>query len=485
MAIGILVIAALLLAWTRIDGDESLWHDEAFTALNFIGPGPTVIVSGDYVPNDHIVFNLLTWATTNLLDDHTESSFRLWSTLPALAAIGVLGWWLWRRLSPWTATIFVVLALLSPLHLELARQARGYGIAFLALALLLVSADNAGRNGGRLAWAAFAGVGVVGSYNLPVFVLAFVGVAVAIVVTRPARLRACAITVLAAAGILLALYAPLLTDVLGSTDQEFGAPLPWHAPLTGPIQDLLAPSAELLLDAASAPTWAELVIAALVIAGIARLVLTDRARYAALLLVPVLFTYLALTFLRFFVEPRFTSYLLLPMLVLVAAALAAPIETVTRRLELRALAAIAAAGIAALGVLGTVRIVADAHESAELPIENFEMVGEIIDGAEIGPVITNTIRPEGLRYYLGRDRVAVLSGPYLRQAVCRGTAPFAFVDHPLAIGFEVPSPAPLRCLERRGGVRVQVRQRPERGGHIDVWIVPPRDEPAQGAESGG
>lgn len=474
VAVAILVLAALLVAWTRIDGvDSSFWHDEVHSVLTYIRPGPDAILFGDYIPNNHVLFSLLSWATTNLLDDYSESAYRLWSTLPALAAVGASGAWLWRRLGPWTAVGFAALVLTSPLHLELARQARGYGLTFLAMALLLIAADRSVLKGGRWNWVAFAAVGVVGTYTLPVFVLPFLGVALAIVAARPDLWRQCAIAVVGAAVVLLVLYAPLLADVVAASDQQTGSQLPWHGMLSGPVGDLLGPNAEVLLR--DAPQyWAKLLLAGLAMAGALRLAVTGRLYLGALLAVPVLFTYLVLTIGRLYYVPRFTSFLLLPLLALIATALATPFERLGGRSGVRAVAGLAAVVIAAVAVLGTIRIVEIANDRAELPIENFEQVAETVDGAGMRRVVTNSKRPEGLRYYVGRGRVEVLEGAALRRALCGDQAPFAFIDHPFGpeVGVKAPSTSGTDCLQKRGATLVEVPQQPDRGDTLNVWLVP-------------
>jgi hypothetical protein len=486
-AVGILVLAALLLAWTRSNGaDSSFWHDEVHTVLTYVRPGPDAILFGDYIPNNHVLFSLLSWATTNLLDDYSESAYRLWSSLPALAAVGASAAWLWRRLGPWTAVGFAVLVLTSSLHLELARQARGYGLTFLAMALLLIAADRSILKGGRWSWAAFAAVGVAGTYTLPVFVLPFLGVGLAIVAVRPSLWRQCAVAVAGAAAVLLVLYAPLLADVVAASDQQtgsqlprsdqqIGSQLPWHGMLSGPVFDFLGPHAEVLLR--DMPLyWAQLLLAGLAMAGGLRLALTGRLDLGALLAVPVLFTYLVLTIARLYYVPRFTSFLLLPLLALIATALATPFERLGERSSLRPVAALAAAAIAVVAVLGTVRIVQIADARAELPIENFEQVAEVVDGAGMRRVVTNSKRPEGLRYYVGRDRVEVLEGAALRRTICRDAAPFAFIDHPFGpeVGAEAPSTSGMGCLEKRGATLIEVPQQPDRGDTLNVWLVPRR-----------
>jgi hypothetical protein len=244
--------------------------------------------------------------------------------------------------------------------------------------------------------------------------------------------------------------------------------------LSGPVHDLLGPHAEVLLR--DAPQgWAKLLLAALGIAGALRLALMGRLDLGALLAGPVLFTYLVLTIARLYYVPRFTSYLLVPLLALIATALATPFERIAERGGARAVAGVAVVAIAVVAVLGTVRIVQIADYRAELPIENFEQVAEVVDGAGMGRVVTNSIHPDGLWYYVGRGRVEVLEGAALRRTLCRDAGPFAFIDHPLGseAGVEVPSTSAIGCLHKRGATLIEVPQQPDRGSDIlNVWLVP-------------
>src|SRR5215217_7481549 len=90
LAIGWLVLLGVVLIWTRLVGlDQSLQHDEAFAVEQYIEPGPSGTLFGQYEPNDHVLFNLVTWGTTQGLG-RSEALFRLWAALPGLAAAGLL-----------------------------------------------------------------------------------------------------------------------------------------------------------------------------------------------------------------------------------------------------------------------------------------------------------------------------------------------------------------------------------------------------------
>ena len=137
-AAAVVAIAAVWARWPALG--VSLWWDEAYSARQFIPFGPTKIIDPlYYLPNDHILFNLLAWATTAIVGT-TEAILRFWSVVPALAAGGVIGWWGWRRHGPVVGVAAALFIVTSPVHLGLSVQARGYGLGFLAAALMLVGA---------------------------------------------------------------------------------------------------------------------------------------------------------------------------------------------------------------------------------------------------------------------------------------------------------------------------------------------------------
>jgi hypothetical protein len=465
--------AISLLCWSRLANlGTSFWNDEAYTALKYADAGPRAIFRGEfYVPNNHVLFSLLTWATTHVFG-RFEAAYRMWSVLPALVAVGLVAWWARRFFGSVTGVAVVVLATVSGVHLVLAPQARGYGLAMLAGAVMLISAVRADQLRRRNDIALFALSGLVGICTLPVFVVAFISQAVVLFSRRELRrvtIAACALVGLASA----VFYAPLLRAMVDSSDQKVGEQLPWLGFLTGPYRHLGKPTI-----AAIVPQWSRFpsaedavvlgVVGVLAAFGAVRLLRQDS--YLCLhLFVPVMGTYLALTVARFYVEPRFASFLLFHVIVLLAVGVAALWELVSNRRALRPIAVV----VAVIACLVSGRyVVEQTRLQARRPWENFKAVGEVVTSTDIHRVYSNR-DPWSLQYYLKSDRLTALSPLALRwQLYCNFPAPFIFVAHH---GWGAVDPD-LTCLRARGAVEMHVPQQidsPVGGrGPVDVWVVP-------------
>ena len=75
-------VMGLVLVWSRLANlGTSFWSDEAYSAYYYAGRGPRGIFFGTYVPNNHALYNLLSWVTTGALG-RFEASYRIWSVVP-------------------------------------------------------------------------------------------------------------------------------------------------------------------------------------------------------------------------------------------------------------------------------------------------------------------------------------------------------------------------------------------------------------------
>jgi hypothetical protein len=477
VALGVLGVLGALLLWMLLVAlDQSLWHDEAFTALTYVSQGPDEIFFGTYVPNDHVLFNALAWVTTRAVGE-SEIAYRFWSVAPALAAAAAIVAWSWTRLGRWVAVVVGLLTVTSPVLLLLARQARGYGLGMLAGVLMLVFADRFARRQGWKSLTGFAAAGLIGTATLPVFAVAFAGQALPLLVARRTRKPVAAAVGAAGLGALL-LYAPLLSDILDSADQQFGRTLAWHGPLTTGATDLLGPNVQVVSDAELPPALPDATVAgdnaiagAIALAGAILLWRAGERMLTALLVLPSLCLYSVLTVGAFGVEPRFTSFLLLHAIVLAASGTVGLIATAPTA-SVRRAAVVAAAGVSVLALVHAVRLADDLHD---LPHENFKQAAEVVRSSGATRVLTDSTRPQGLQYYLGAANVVQLPAAELERRFCSAGGQFVYVDHPFRGEGDEPPPD-VRCLQRRGAKRVTVRQM-DRGERIDVWVVNGREVP--------
>ena len=173
----------------------SLWTDEAYSAVYYIPRGPAAIFDpAQYLPNNHVGFNLAGWILTRWLPS-SEAVLRLLSLVPALAAVWLLWWWARGRFGGRVAMLASILLVAAPIHLELSVQARGYGVGFLSAVGMLVGADLASERGGRWYWL-FGGSALLGIWTLPQLALLFAGHGAGAGRVRPAALpdrrRGCA-----------------------------------------------------------------------------------------------------------------------------------------------------------------------------------------------------------------------------------------------------------------------------------------------------
>jgi demethylmenaquinone methyltransferase / 2-methoxy-6-polyprenyl-1,4-benzoquinol methylase len=472
---GVLVaLAGVTLVWTQCLGlEQSLWGDELYSIVTRIEPGPAGIFR-HYIPNDHMLFALLAWASTAISGDRSAAAYRLWSVAPAIAGAALMTWWLWRRLDRWVAAVFAVLVAASPMYLDLGSEARGYGLGFLAGAVMVIGADRFAWTRSRGALALFAAGGLLGIWTLPVIVLPFLGVA-SVLMAHPALRRRVLVAVTLVGAASLIFYLPVLGGVISSSGQQYGALLPWYAVLTGPVRDLLAPSVSLVLGNVAVGVG-EAIAAALLIVGLAALWRRPERLLALLLVAPAVFTYLALKLLGFYVvdnfdshavlsllalRDRFTSYLLLPLLAGMAVGLVELGRSLARG-PVRALAVGACAVTLSLFALGQLDSLA--RHNAAVPLESYKEVGAIVRGTGIALTVTNRASRLGLRYYTG-GKPKILTPVALDAMFCSAQTGFIYVEHLLA-----PQRVDTSCLVRRGATEIRVPER--RGTPMTVYILP-------------
>jgi hypothetical protein len=474
--------------------DQSLQNDEIFSVEQYIEPGPDGTLFGDYEPNDHVLFNLVTWITTLGLG-RSEALYRLWSVLPGMAAVGLLAWWSWKRLGAWVAVVFSLLAVAAPNHLELFKQARGYGLVALAGAAMLVASDRVEATGSRRSLAAWAAAAFVGVYTHFAIALAVVGQAAVIAARRELR-RGIVVAFAIVVVVSLVGYAPLLGQII-SDFQDFYVRAPeggfglassapavlaavsldpaWHSFVSGPAT-LVAPITEL---AVTGDVREECEIAcftgrnllfyagpplALGLVGSAVLWLRGDRRLLLLLAGPMVFAYAAVTIFGIQLEDRFFSYMVLWALVLVAVGIVALVNALGR---IRYARPLAAACVAVSAVVLLSQLMDLNSRWVAVPWENAKGAGQVVNGTGLPVVVTNSNRSLIFEHYVG-ERLEMLPPPELDSRLCSGEQ-LVYIEHFIAEA----EPADRTCLARSGASLVRVPQR-GRGGRIDVWILPKR-----------
>lgn len=479
MPAAIIALAGLVLVCSRVlPLTQSLWADEIKSITTYINHGPAAIF-GHYIAGDHILFELLAWASTAVTGAHSEAAYRFWGVVPGLAAGVLLAWWLWNRVDPWVAALFALLATASPIYYSLCIEARGYGLGFLASSCMLIGADGYVRTASRRALALFGVAAAGGIWTLPVFVLPVLAIVALMLISVHTGRGAILLTAALLAGASLLFYAPVLGQLLTASQQNFGPQLAWYGFASGPFSDLLAPELLVLVHGVGATTsqtlapgvssavpgtsgWTTWVPAAIVLTGFGAAI--ARERFLALgCLAPAVFTYAVLDAARAHTVNRFASFLLLPLLILGAIALV----TAARLTTVRRSGAVAALVCAAFMLWRTDEML---NATLAAPYENDREVADLVRGARIDDVLSNSDGGD-TDFYLRRRAVSTRTTSQLQAVFCRADGPFVYLDELLA-----PSQPPTACLVRRGAVSIQVPQRHTRGATAGspfvVWLVP-------------
>ena len=456
---------------TRVPAlDHSLWWDEAYTAVFYVERGPSAIFSADaFMVNNHVLFSLLTWPTAQWLGG-SEPVLRLWSLLPALGSLALLTWWVWRRWGHWPSVAVGALIALSPLHQALSTQARGYGLVFLAAAMMLVGAVEAHHHARRRDFVLLGVGGVIATWTVLPTVLLLCLHAGLLVVRRATRRGALAVLALVAVAD-VAFYRGLIPLILrysqGAGLRE-GIGTPWHAPVSVPVERMLEPLAGTLWPGAPR----ELVVglgALLLAAAVLGLLRRAAAPLAAHTLGVVTLALLAMFAIGANIVDRYVSFLLLHVLVAVGVGITAGLRSstalATRRQRSTAAAVVAA--VAALVVAGV--STATALERLRLPREDYRRGAQVVAEADVETVLLNrTVGRVGFTYYLGHDVVEMIPPEQVADATCGRDEPFVLIDYPVPGSDDHGD---LACVRDRATRVVEVEQGNERAPSYRVFVV--------------
>jgi hypothetical protein len=463
LTVGAYTVLGAVLCWSRLLGlDRSYASDELMTVRLYVREGLHEIVAGRYIPNNHELFSLAGWATTQLVGE-SAVVLRLWSAIPFICGVALATWWLHTRIGPLSGVLFLFFATASPLLLDITRQARGYGLAFLAMSVLVVAALEAVRRPRTRTAVAFCVAGVLGTMTLPHFALAFAATA-AVLLTERALRRPLVVGLVGSLLAVVAFYGPHVGDLEQSSRQEYASPigLPWivTAPIDQTLLRALAGIDEVLLDP---DVWSLLASIALAAVMSASPLLRDR-RTALVLGSGVLVTIVVFWAARTNVAPRFFSFLLVPLFILLASGAAAIVArfATSGRPIVRTLLAVSVIAFTGLAFAQHMERV------ARLPREAVREAGELIRSSapSTTPVVSYVPYPHDLEYYLGRQVDLAALTPEEAVRVCRVPGDAIYVSQPWIL-----APATVPCLAR-AGVRHYRLEQYARGGRIDVWFIP-------------
>ena len=467
--VAVLTVAAYavlgsILAWSRLAGlDASLCCDELATVEHFVRGGPAAILTGPYVPNNHELFSLLGWASSSVAGE-SEIVLRLGSVIPFILGVVVVTVWLHVRLGALAGVLFLFFATFSPLLLDLSRQARGYGLAFLAMSVMLVAALEAERSSRFRAVAAFCAAGLVGTLTLPHFAVAFFATG-AVLLTRRDLRASSAVGLAASALVIAAWYAPHVGDIAESSRQSYGVPIDSSWILTAPIDQTLVPAVTLIDDAFFEPDLGSLLLALAFAVLVAASPLLRSRRQALLMVVGTLATVLTFWVTGTEVVPRFFSFLLVPLLALTASGAAGILARgATRPPIFRSLVAVGTLMFVAVTALPFMTSI------PRLPRDPLRDVASVISerASPSAPVLAYVPYPLDLVFHLGRP-VEWPRTPAAARRVCRERREAVLVSQPWLL-----PPAEVPCTSRPGTQHVRFEQYAH-GGRTDVWIIPPAD----------
>ena len=459
---GAYALLGVTLCWSRLVGlTHSYCCDEIRTVSMYVERGPREILAGPYIPNNHELFSLLGWLTFSL-GGESEVAIRLWSVLPFLLGVAFTTAWLHRRAGALSGIAFLFLATASPLLLDISRMGRGYGLAFLAMSVLMIGALEAARTGSWWAIAAVSVGGLLGSLTLPHFALTYIATCAVLLAKRDLRARL-VLPFATTIAVVAAWYAPHFDDIATSSLADYGQRIDTRWLATAPVDQTLVPALTMLDDSFVRPNLQSLLFSLMLVAVAGSSPLLG-ARFPRLVLcIPVVTTVVAFWLTRTYIVPRFFSFLLVPLFMLLATGSAA----VLSRLRSRPAPVRTAMVIAIFGVL-SVQVVPLVIDVSRMPRDATGEAGTTIRHLVPAstPVVAHVPYPDDISFFLGRAVEPAWTSAEA-GAVCHRARTAVYVDQP----YLVPE-ARVPCVRRAGTRHYDFRQY-TRGGRIDVWMIPP------------
>jgi hypothetical protein len=454
------VVLGLALVWSRLAQlGHSFWNDEIVMIQSYVRQGPREIITGPGLSHEFIA--LLAWVATKV-GGESEIALRLFSAVPFVAGVVVVTFWLHRRTGALSGILFLFLATASPLLLDITRQARGYGMAFLAMSVVVVAALEALRTGSTWAVIAMCAAGVFGAWTLPQLAISFGATGAVLLLDRRTR-RTAAIAVGVSVVAIAAWYAPHAGAVENAAQIPDGVRIGFPWVVTAPIDQILLP-ALIWIDGTAlvaGAVWLPLVAAAAIVAAASPFL--REWRTALVLCAGIVATVTVLWIEQAYIIPRYLSFLLVPSFVLLSTGAADLLQRLPRRPALVRTAIC----LVAIVVMGA-RFVNEAPDVVALPREAHRDIARVIQGGvPRAPVLAYMRYPRDLAFYLDRP-VAKLDAATVAARVCNESRAVYYVRQPLD-----NADVRVSCL-RRPGVQHEMFRQYTRGGQMDVWYIPPK-----------
>ncbi len=452
-------ILGIALLWSRLYSlGHSFWTDEILMVEGYVRPGLRVILTHGLT---HQLMAILCWAASHAVGD-SEIVFRLFSAVPFIAGVALVTAWLHVRLGSLSGILYLFLATVSPLLLDISRQARGYGLAFLAMSIVVVAALEALRTGRLWAVATMWIAGVLGTWTLPQVGIAVTATAAVLLFDERTR-RASAVGLAIVLAATAVWYVPHADAIKTFSDLEDGVQIGFPWVITAPIDQVVIP-ALLWIDGTALVAgviWLPLVLVVAIV-GARSPFLRKRLTAAALLASPVA-TVVVLWIVDAYVIPRYLSYLLVPLFIVVATGAARTLQSAGEKK--------AVVGpmicLVAIGLLAA-RFVILAPDVVGHPREALRDTAAVVDaGSPATPVLAYMRHAQAnLGFYTERP-IEQLDEQHVAARVCNRRRPVFYVEQIDAI-----EPVAVPCLSRPGA-RLTVLHQYARGGKISVWLVPP------------